>query len=80
MGTVRRILEERIEPGPQGSTFHQRLEVELKGGVVTIDRTEEEHDPHHLELNPGQQVLVNSSSCASSSRASSTARTRWSSP
>jgi uncharacterized membrane protein len=67
-GTVRRILEERVEPGPQGATFHQRLEVELKSGVVTIDRTEEEHDPRHLDLNAGQKVLVNSSPGANGER------------
>src|SRR5262245_45258817 len=60
-GTVRRILEEGIDQGPNGNQFHQRLEVDLKGGVVTIDRTEEEHDPHHLELNAGDKVLVTSS-------------------
>jgi uncharacterized membrane protein len=58
---VRRILEERTEPGPNGPQFHQRLEVELKGGVVTIDRTEEPNDQHHLELHAGQKVLVTSS-------------------
>ena len=60
-GTIRRIVDEHVEQGPTGPQFHQRLEVELKSGIVTIDRTEEEHDPHHLELNVGQTVLVTSS-------------------
>jgi uncharacterized membrane protein len=67
-GTVTRILDEHFEEGPGGRELHQRLEVQLASGPVTIDRTESEHEAQHFDLKPGRKVLVSSSPGAGNER------------
>jgi uncharacterized membrane protein len=60
-GTVRRILEERREDTPNGRTLQQRLEVEMDGRIVVIDRSESAQETRRLDLKPGDKVLVTTS-------------------
>ena len=60
-GTIRRVLEERTETTPNGAELHQKLEVEVGGRLVVIDRTEGHHDAQRFDFNAGDRVLVTSS-------------------
>jgi uncharacterized membrane protein len=60
-GTVRRVLSESRQPGPRGEELRQRLELQLEGDTVTIDRVQVEQDARRFDLNAGDKVLVNRS-------------------
>ena len=58
--TVTRILEERVQQGPNGRELYQRLELQINGQPVAIERTVGENDTRNIEINADDKVLVTS--------------------
>ncbi|MPZ48819.1 MAG: YibE/F family protein [Dehalococcoidia bacterium] len=62
VGTVTRVLEERVEQGPRGEQLFQRLEVRLGDETRVIENLQGSADPRSLHLEEGDRVLVTSTS------------------
>jgi uncharacterized membrane protein len=57
-GKVTRVIEERIEAGPQGNVVHSTLEVEVDNRTVVVERSYTENDALSLDFDAGDEVLV----------------------
>ncbi|HXH23196.1 MAG TPA: YibE/F family protein [Dehalococcoidia bacterium] len=56
--TVRRVLEERLQAGPRGTETYQRLELDLDGEPILIERSFLPRDALAIKPGPGDRVLV----------------------
>jgi uncharacterized membrane protein len=56
---VTRVLEDAVEQGPRGDTRHRVLELRLEGGrTVTVEQSYTEQDATALDVQPGDDVLL----------------------
>jgi uncharacterized membrane protein len=56
--TVTRVLEERTQDSPNGPELYQRLELQINGQPVVMDRTTGKNDSRNFEINAGDKLLV----------------------